>query len=101
MNLASPKRVFPGVNMDQARDQVRDALRRAFSHCGGQAKFARALNERLEREGQKTVTPQAVSWWVSEGTFIDQRYWRHIEELTDLATTRRHLRPDVYGLGQP
>lgn len=98
MPLAN-KKVFPGVNLDEAQEQVRNALRRAFAHCGGQRKFVDALNARLERAGQKTVTKQAVSWWLSEGSFIDERYWPHVEEITDLATTRRHLRPDLYGIG--
>lgn len=106
MALAANKKIYPGVNMDQAKDQVRQALRRAFAECarggrGGQAEFTRRLNERLEREGKKRVTQQAVSWWASEGTFIDEIYWPHIEAITDLATTRRHLRPDIYGLGHP
>lgn len=101
MPLAENKKIFPGVNLDEAKDQVRAALRRAFVVCGGQAAFTRKLNERLEAEGQKTVSQQAVSWWVTEGCFIDQRYWKHVEELSDMATTRRHLRPDLYGLGQP
>lgn len=101
MALATNQKIYPGVNLDEAKEQVRKALRRAFAECGGQSKFTRLLNERLEREGQKTVTQQAVSWWASEGTFVDQRYWPHIEAISDLATTRRHLRPDLYGLGQP
>lgn len=101
MALASPSRSFPAAQEDAARDQVRTALRRAFAHLGNQATFTRRLNERLAADGQKTITYQAISWWMSEGSFIDQRFWPYFEALTDMATTRRHLRPDLYGLGQP
>ena len=59
------------------------------------------LNERLRARGEKPVTQQALSFWAIEGTFVHQRFWEHIEALTDMATTRRHLRPDIYGLGEP
>lgn len=101
MALAENQKIYPGVNLEQAQEQVRTALRRAFAECQGQAEFARRLSERLEAAGQKGVTKQAVSWWLSEGSFIDKRYFDHIEQLTDMAVTRRHLRPDLYGLGQP
>lgn len=101
MALAENQKIFPGVNMDEAREQVRTALRRAFAACGGQTEFWRKLNDALLGEGQKGLTKQAVSWWLSEGSFVDQRYWPHFERMTDMATTRRHLRPDLYGLAQP
>lgn len=101
--LPQNKKIFPGVNLDDARDQVRAALRRAIAEYAGpergnQRKFADELNRRLQAEGRKTITYQAFNWWLSEGTFVDQSYWPHIEAMTDMATTRRHLRPDLYGL---
>lgn len=106
MAVAQNKKVYPGVNMDEAKEQVRQAFRRAFAECarngrGGQSEFTRRLNDRLEREGRNRVTQQAVSWWATEGTFVDSVYWPHIEAISDMATTRRHLRPDIYGLGAP
>jgi hypothetical protein len=101
MALAENQKIFPGVNLDQAQEQVRIALRRAFTACGSQAEFARRLRTRMESAGERPVTVQAIAWWVSEGQFIDERYWSHVEILTDMAVTRRHLRPDIYGLGAP
>lgn len=75
---------------------MRVALRRAFAECGNQSKFVKKLNLELQRRGEKPVTQQTVSWWVSEGTFVDKRFWRSIETVSDYATTRRHLRPDLY-----
>lgn len=71
-------------------------MRRAFKECGNQKEFVRRLNAELERRGQKRVTQQSVSWWASEGTFVDKKYWRAFEVVTDCAVTRRHLRPDMY-----
>lgn len=75
---------------------MRVALRRAFRVCGSQKHFIERFNAELVRRGRKPVTKQAVSWWASEGTFVDERYWRAFEVVTDYAVTRRHLRPDMY-----
>lgn len=89
------------VDRDAARDQVTAALRRGFAVCGNQLEFVRLLNKALTAAGFPTITQQAVSWWATEGTLVDKRYWPHIEAITDMACTRRHLRPDIYGLWQP
>lgn len=90
------KKTYPALDLAKAQEQVRVALRRAFKACGNQRQFTIRLNAELERRGVKPITQQSVSWWVSEGTFVDKRYWRGIEVVTDYATTRRHLRPDIY-----
>lgn len=93
------RKLHAGLNLEQAQEQVRAALRLVFKLCGGQSAFVRRLNERLAASGQKGVSQPAVSFWVSEGVFIDKRYWSLIEEFTDMAVTRRALRPDLYGIG--
>lgn len=35
-------------------------------------------------------------WWLSEGTFVDERLWPSIELITEMSVTRRHLAPDRY-----
>lgn len=90
------RKTYPALDLKAAQAQVRVALRRAFKECGNQSKFVKALNAELVRRKERPVTQQNVSWWVSEGTFVDKRYWRAIEVASDYATTRRHLRPDIY-----
>lgn len=90
------RKLYPGLDLQKAQEQVRIALRRAARACGGQKEFVRRLNEKVAKLGQKTITPQAFSWWLSEGTFVDERFWEAIELITDYAVTRRHLRPDMY-----
>jgi hypothetical protein len=90
------RKTYPALDLEKAQEQVRKALRRAFKECGNQSAFVRKLNVELQRRGEKPVTQQTVSWWVSEGTFVDRRFWRSIETVTDYATTRRQLRPDQY-----
>jgi hypothetical protein len=93
------RKTYPALDLEKAQEQVRIALRRAMAECGGIMEFTRRLNADLERRGQKTVKYQAVQWWLSEGTFVDERLWPSIELITDLAVTRRHLAPDRYPNG--
>ncbi len=90
------RKTYPALDLEKAQERVRVALRRALAECGGPTEFTRRLNADLERRGQKTVTRQAVMWWLSEGTFVDERLWPSIELITDMAVTRRHLAPDRY-----
>lgn len=91
------RKLYPGVDLERVQAQVSAAMRRAFQECGTVVGFTARLNARLQAHGQPTITRQAVSWWASEGTLIDPAFWPHIEAITDLAVTRRHLRPDRYG----
>lgn len=96
------RKVYPGLNLDQAKDQVREHLTRAVrgpDGTGRQRDFLAKLNQRLTASGYKPVTRQLLYWWQSDGTFVDAIYWPFIEEITDLYVTRRHLRPDIYGIG--
>ncbi len=96
------RKTHVGIDLPLCQEQVRYALRRAFEHCGSQRAFVNALNARVNASATaKQISQQAVSWWLSEGTFVHPNYWDHIEAITDMAVTRRHLRPDIYGLGQP
>lgn len=90
------RKMYPGIDLQQAQAQVREALQRCFRICGSVFAFTRALNARLAAEGRPPITRQAVSWWASEGTLVDPVFWPHIEAVTDFAVTRRDLRPDRY-----
>jgi hypothetical protein len=90
------RKIYPALDLPKAQDQVRVALRRAVSECGGVKEFARKLNVELARLGRKTVRYQTVQWWLSEGTFVHEDFWQPIEVVTDYSVTRRDLRPDRY-----
>lgn len=95
------RKMYPGLDLDRAQEQVRVAMKRAIDSVGKLGEFTEQLNARLLTSGHEPVTTRAVYWWSTEGTLIDKRYWPHIEAITDMATTRRHLRPDIYGFDQP
>jgi hypothetical protein len=90
------RKVHPALDLEKAQAQVSRALRRAFSQCPSTTEFWRRLNAKLRANGHKEISRQAMIWWESEGTFVDRIYWQPIEEISDYATTRRHLRPDLY-----
>lgn len=90
--------MYPGLNIERAQDQARMAIHRAIEIVGNRSLFTDKLNELLVGAGQKTVTRQAIQWWESEGTFLHEQHWKHVESLTDYRVTRVHLRPDIYGI---
>ena len=98
------RKTYPSLNLEAAQEQVRQALKRATLATGEDgrrlsssvADFVGRLNLKLVERGHKPISRQAVLWWMSEGTFVDRIYWEPIEQISDLATTRRHLRPDIY-----
>jgi hypothetical protein len=91
------RKIYPALDLEKAQEQVRVALRRAVEICDGSPQeFVRRLNVELERRQSKPVSRQAVLWWLSEGTLLDERFWRPIEVVTDYSVTRRHLRLDRY-----
>lgn len=92
------QKIYPGLNLDEAKDQVRIALRHAVDIAGGTAAFLRALNPMLERLGRKQVSNQGLNWWLVEGQFLHESYWPLVEEITAVHVTRRYLAPHVYGL---
>lgn len=92
------RKKFPGLDLEKAQQQVRDALAAAVKEAGGQRPFTRKMNAELEKRGRQPRSLTAVQWWLSEGTFVDEVYWEAIEHACDFITTRRHLRPDLYGL---
>jgi hypothetical protein len=98
---ASLRQTFAHLDLEAAQEQVRIAMRKAIDHLGGATAFTRELNERLTKAGHEPITRTAVRWWMNEGTFVDYAYLFHIEAMTDMLVTRRHLRPDVYGLMKP
>lgn len=89
---------FPALDLEKAQEQVRQALQAAVKEAGGQRAFVRRLNAELAKRGAKTRSLTAIQWWLSEGTFVDEVYWEPIEHACDFVTTRRQLRPDLYGL---
>ena len=91
------RKIYRSLDLDRAQEQARAALRMAFAACGSQPAFVEALNASLRAAGRTPISRQAVSWWLSEGTFVDPAFWPHIEAITDLAVTRRHLAPQKYG----
>lgn len=93
------RKVHEGLNLEEAQEQARQAIRRCVALCEGRQAFTDKLNELLRANGQKPITRQAVQWWESEGTFVHEQFWPHIEQITGLRVTRVHLRPDVYGIG--
>lgn len=92
------RKQFPNLDLERAQAQVCRAIQRAIQMRGGQVKFTRDLNALLVAARERPITRQAVMWWASEGTFLDRWMWPHFELLTDMAVTRRHLRPDKYGI---
>jgi hypothetical protein len=93
------RKLHAELNLPEAQDQARLAIRRVIEICVDRSKFVELLNERLAAAGQKTITRQATQWWESEGTFLHEQFWPHIEALTDFRVTRVHLAPQVYGIG--
>jgi hypothetical protein len=98
------RKTYPALDLDRAQEQVRKALKRAVEATGEDGKrlsssvtdFVGRLNLKLVERGHRPISRQAVMWWMSEGTFVDRIYWEPIEQISDMATTRRQLRPDVY-----
>lgn len=92
----------PHVDVETARAQVRAAIKRAIQVVGvGQVEMARKLTAALHarRPDLAAINPDKLRYWLYEGTFIDRDYWPPFEEVTDMAVTRRHLRPDLYPNG--
>ena len=95
------RKTDPNFDQEKAKEQICAAIVRAIKSVGTQRDFTRKLNEGLAKVGRLGISEAAVHWWKTEGTFLDEIYWPIIEQMTDMATTRRHLRPDLYGMGQP
>lgn len=93
------RKIHAALDLEAAQAQVCAALKRAIAQCPTETEFVRRLNEELVKRGHKPISRPAVRWWASEGTFVDEIYWRPIEVVSDYATTRRHLRPDLYREG--
>lgn len=70
-----------------------EALRRAVSIAGSQAKLAEAIAQFLDRP---TFKQQTVSYWLREQTLLSPEWWPAIEHATSGWVTRSDLRPDVF-----
>lgn len=94
---AALRKIHPGLDLDKAQEHVRCALRLAYHLVGSQKAFRDKLNAWLREHGYREIGAASISYWLAVGQLLDQRYWVPIEEMTDMAVTRRHLRPDKYG----
>jgi len=70
-----------------------EALRTAIRIAGGQKQLADSIAKYLDRP---TFKQQTVSYWLRKGTLLGPEWWPAIEQATDRAVTREHLRPDVF-----
>jgi hypothetical protein len=90
------RKIHPALDLEKAQAQVCVAIKKAIRIAGGLKDFTDKLNAWLTERGYRPITKSAVHWWSTEGTFVDRVYWPFFEEITDMAVTRRHLRPDIY-----
>lgn len=90
-------RELPAEQEDRRRASVREAIAYAVAVAGSQRDLAERLSAYFSLCGQAiSLTPAAVSAWLTRCSLLQRHYWPAFEEITQGVVTRRHLRPDLF-----
>lgn len=87
---------FGGEELERIEKRIETALDIAIDEARGMDRFHALMNEQLRLVGRPPVHKQNIRYWKRTGAFLDREFWLPIEIASDMVTTRRTLRPDLY-----